>query len=97
MAEIQVFSSTQELLGFGDPSEFQHFFVSSNIYFQQTAFFRQFPKKSIVLVKGDMQITVSTPVMMLAYQSCPHPDVIFLKNGRAKVNMRAMVAMESML
>ena len=44
-----------------------------------------------------MQITVSTPVMMLAYQSCPHPDVIFLKNGRAKVNMRAMVAMESML
>ena len=57
MAEIQVFSSTQELLGFGDPSEFQHFFVSSNIYFQQTNFFRQFPKKTIVLVKGDMQIT----------------------------------------
>ena len=56
MADIQVFSDTQELLECGDASAFQHFFVSSNVYFQQTAFYRQYPKKTIVLGKGDMQI-----------------------------------------
>ena len=56
MAEIQVFSSTTELLELGDISGFLHFFVSSHTYFQQPAFCRQFPKKTIVLVKGDMQI-----------------------------------------
>jgi len=56
MAEIQVFSSAKELMELGDMSGFLHFFVSSNIYFQQPFFFRQFPKKTIVLVKGDMQI-----------------------------------------
>lgn len=56
MADIQLFSDTKEMLECGDPSAFQHFFVSSNVYFQQTAFYRQYPKKTIVLVKGDMQI-----------------------------------------
>lgn len=56
MAEIQVFSDTKDLMELGDTSGFLHFFVSSNTYFQQPAFFRQFPKKTIVLVKGDMQI-----------------------------------------
>jgi DNA-binding CsgD family transcriptional regulator len=56
MAEIQVFSNTNELMELGDITGFLHFFVSSNIYFEQTNFFRQFPKKTIVLVKGDMQI-----------------------------------------
>jgi len=56
MAEIQVFSSTAELQENGDISAFLHFFVSSDIYFQQTGFFRQFPKKTIVLVRGDMHI-----------------------------------------
>ena len=56
MAEIQVFSNTKELMELGDLTGFLHFFVSSNIYFEQPSFFRQFPKKTIVLVKGDMQI-----------------------------------------
>ena len=56
MSEIQVFSNTNELMELGDTSGFLHFFVSSNIYFEQPNFFRQFPKKTIVLVKGDMQI-----------------------------------------
>ncbi|MBQ9525484.1 MAG: helix-turn-helix transcriptional regulator [Bacteroidaceae bacterium] len=56
MADIQVYSSAKELMEHGDMSGFLHFFVSSNIYFQQPNFFRQFPKKTIVLVKGDMQI-----------------------------------------
>ena len=40
----------------GDMSGFLHFFVSSNIFFQQPGLFRQFPKKTIIMVKGDMQI-----------------------------------------
>ena len=56
MAEIQVFTSSKELMELGDVSGFLHFFISSNIYFQQPTFFRQYPKKTIVLVKGDMQI-----------------------------------------
>lgn len=56
MAEIQVISNIQELMELGDTSGFLHFFVSSNIYFERPNFFRQYPKKTIVLVKGDMQI-----------------------------------------
>ena len=56
MADIQVFSDTREMLECGDTSVFQHFFVSSDVYFRQPAFYRQFPKKTIVLVKGNMQI-----------------------------------------
>lgn len=56
MAEIQVFTSSKELMELGDVSGFLHFFISSNIYFQQPTFFRQYPKKTIVLMKGDMQI-----------------------------------------
>lgn len=56
MAEIQVFTSSKELMELGDVSGFLHFFISSNIYFHQPTFFRQYPKKTIVLVKGDMQI-----------------------------------------
>ena len=50
MAEIQVFTSSKELMELGDVSGFLHFFISSNIYFQQPTFFRQYPKKTIVLV-----------------------------------------------
>lgn len=56
MAEIQSFSSTKELMELGDMSGFLHFFVSSEVFFQQANFYRQFPKKTIVLVRGDMQI-----------------------------------------
>ncbi|MBO6124802.1 MAG: helix-turn-helix transcriptional regulator [Bacteroidaceae bacterium] len=56
MAEIQVFTNSKELMELGDLSGFLHFFVSSNIFFQQPNFFRQLPKKTIVLVNGDMQI-----------------------------------------
>ena len=36
--------------------DFQHFFVSSRIYFEHVQFFRNNPHKSIVLVAGDMSI-----------------------------------------
>lgn len=56
MAEIKSFTNVKELMELSDTTEFLHFFVSSNIFFEQPNFFRQFPKKTIVLVKGDMQI-----------------------------------------
>ena len=56
MSDIQVFTSTKELKELGDVSGFLHFFVSSNIYFEDIAFYRQYPKKTIVMVKGDMLI-----------------------------------------
>lgn len=38
-------------------AEFLHYFVSSRIYFEHAVFFRNHPKKSIVLVNGDMMIS----------------------------------------
>lgn len=63
MAESVVFSSLEELereeasYAMGEGYQpFIHYFVSSRIYFEHTAFFRQHPKKTIVLVNGDMMI-----------------------------------------
>ena len=57
MAEMQVYASLEELEQKEDAQQFLHFFVSSRIYFEHTSFFRQHPKKSIVLVNGDMMIS----------------------------------------
>jgi len=57
MVETEVYSSFQELESrVSDQSLLLHYFVSSRIYFEHTAFFRQNTKKSIILVNGDMQI-----------------------------------------
>jgi len=54
MAEVVVCKSLGELQQ--EDTSFIHYFVSSSIYFEHTAFFRQHPHKSIVLVAGDMMI-----------------------------------------
>lgn len=53
MAEVCVYSGLSEL-----PAEeqFLHYFVSSRIYFENATFFREHPRKTIVLVNGDMCI-----------------------------------------
>lgn len=55
MAEVVVYNSFAELQSHAD-EPFIHYFVSSRIYFEHTAFFRQRQAKSIVLVAGDMMI-----------------------------------------
>ena len=54
-AEVVVCESFEVLLNQEDLN-FQHFFVSSRIYFEHVQFFRNNPHKSIVLVAGDMSI-----------------------------------------
>ena len=47
--------------------------------------------------KGEMNATVSTPVMALAYQWSVHPGSSLLMKGSTKVNITAMVADDRML
>lgn len=54
-AEVVVCESF-EVLQNQENLDFQHFFVSSRIYFEHVQFFRNNPHKSIVLVAGDMSI-----------------------------------------
>ena len=55
MAEVVVCESFDVLIN-QDNLEFQHFFVSSSIYFEHVQFFRSQPHKSIVMVAGCMSI-----------------------------------------
>lgn len=56
MAEV-VICRLYEELAMQEDADFLHYFVSSRIYFEHTKFFRDHPKKSIVLVNGDMMIS----------------------------------------
>ncbi len=56
MAEVVICRSYEEL-AMQEDADFLHYFVSSRIYFEHTKFFRDQPKKSIVLVNGDMMIS----------------------------------------
>ena len=55
VAEIVTCESFEELLSKGE-AEFVHYFVSSRIYFEHTAYFRDRSGRSIVMVGGDMII-----------------------------------------
>ncbi|MBO4663759.1 MAG: helix-turn-helix transcriptional regulator [Bacteroidaceae bacterium] len=55
-ADIEVFSTFEELKEVTSKKNFVHFFVASRIYFEHTAFFRDNARKSVILVNGDMQI-----------------------------------------
>lgn len=55
MAEIVVCASFEDLQAKGDV-EFVHYFVSSRIYFEHTAYFRAKSGRSIVMVGGEMSI-----------------------------------------
>lgn len=55
MAEAVLCRSFEDLLQYGG-ERFIHYFVSSKIYFQHAAFFRERAGKSIVLTEGDMPV-----------------------------------------
>ena len=55
VAEIVTCESFEELLS-KDEMEYVHYFVSSRIYFEHTAYFRDRSGRSIVMVGGDMTI-----------------------------------------
>ena len=55
VAEIVTCESFEELISKSE-AEFVHYFVSSRIYFEHTAYFRDRSGRSIVMVGGDMTI-----------------------------------------
>ena len=55
VAEILTCESFEELLSM-DETDFIHYFVSSRIYFEHTAYFRAKSGRSIVMVSGEMSI-----------------------------------------
>jgi DNA-binding NarL/FixJ family response regulator len=55
-ADIQVFSTFEDLKFASKNKNFVHYFVASRVYFEHTAFFRDNARKSVILVNGDMQI-----------------------------------------
>ena len=55
-ADISIYVSFEELQA-ADKGQFIHYFVSSQIYFGHTAYFRSRPHRTIVLVNGDMTIS----------------------------------------
>lgn len=55
VAEIVTCESFEELLS-KDETEYVHYFVSSRIYFEHTAYFRERSGRSIVMVGGEMII-----------------------------------------
>ncbi len=87
MVETEVFASFQELeQQEKEQSPFLHYFVSSRIYFEHTAFFRQNPKKSIILVNGDMQISGMHTLNICQSETMLMHDLLQLRNmGKAPV------------
>ena len=55
IAEVRVFASFEQLETLQD-TPFVHYFVSSRIFFEHAAFFREPSRRVIVLVNGDLQI-----------------------------------------
>ena len=55
IAEVRVFASFEQLETLKD-TPFVHYFVSSRIFFEHAAFFREPSRRVIVLVNGDLQI-----------------------------------------
>lgn len=55
-AEIRTFMSFEQLQD-TDQGQFIHYFVSSRIYFEHTAYFRSPARRAIVLVSGDLHIS----------------------------------------
>lgn len=68
VAEITVLQKFESLEQY-EEDFFAHYFVSSRIYFEHTQFFRDKPRKSIVLVNGDMSIAKVTTINVCQSES----------------------------
>ena len=67
MATIRSFHSFAELMD-DTPDMYAHYFISSQIYFEHTAFFLKRKPKTIVLVNGDNQPQLSGVPTLNIYQ-----------------------------
>lgn len=78
MAEVVICRSYEEL-AMQEDADFLHYFVSSRIYFEHTKFFRDHPKKSIVLVNGDMMISGVNTLNVCQSQQALVKDIMSLQ------------------
>lgn len=87
MVETEVFASFHDLENQDkEQNRFLHYFVSSRIYFEHSAFFRQNPKKSIILVNGDMQISGMHTLNVCQSEPMLMHDLLMLRNmGKSPV------------
>lgn len=87
MVETEVFTSFQDLENQDkEQNLFLHYFVSSRIYFEHSTFFRQNPKKSIILVNGDMQISGMHTLNVCQSEPMLMHDLLMLRNmGKAPI------------
>lgn len=87
MVETEVFTSFQDLESQDkEQNLFLHYFVSSRIYFEHSTFFRQNPKKSIILVNGDMQISGMHTLNVCQSEPMLMHDLLMLRNmGKAPI------------
>ncbi len=67
MATIRAFHSFAELMD-DTPDMYAHYFISSQIYFEHTAFFLERKPKTIVLTGGDNQPQLSGVLTLNIYQ-----------------------------
>ena len=77
VAEIDVYGSFHAI-DETPPDMYAHFFVSSRIFFEHAPFFRQSPRKTIVLVSGDMCITDIRTLNVCQSEECIVKDIIRL-------------------
>ena len=91
VAEIVTCESFEELLSKGE-AEFVHYFVSSRIYFEHTAYFRDRSGRSIVMVGGDMIINGVATLNVCQGEAALVRDLVALQRRGHHAGMSAHVA-----
>ena len=88
VAEIVTCESFEELLSKGE-AEFVHYFVSSRIYFEHTAYFRDRSGHSIVMVGGDMTINGVATLNVCQSEAALVRDLVALQRRGHHAGMSA--------
>ena len=88
VAEIVTCESFEELLSKRE-AEFVHYFVSSRIYFEHTAYFRDRSGRSIVMVGGDMTINGVATLNVCQSEAALVRDLVALQRRGHHAGMSA--------
>lgn len=95
MAEIVTCESFEELES-KDEAEFIHYFVSSRIYFEHTAYFRAKSGRSIVMVGGEMSINGVATLNVCQGEAALVRDLLALKRHGHHENIPLSVGSQGM-
>jgi DNA-binding CsgD family transcriptional regulator len=95
VAEIVTCESFEELES-KDEAEFIHYFVSSRIYFEHTAYFRAKSGRSIVMVGGEMSINGVATLNVCQGEAALVRDLLALKRHGHHENIPLSVSSQGM-